>query len=299
MENVLVLGGTQFFGKLLVQKLLDEGKNVTIATRGLVEDPFSDNVTRLIIDREQKESLEKAFKDKTWDVVYDQSCFSPLEALASMELLQGKIKRYIFTSSQAVYDFGINHKENEFDPASFEYTFKKRSNYVGFLGYQEAKRASEAVLSKQNFFEIVAVRFPIVIGKDDFTNRLKFYVDKVMNKEPIVVGNPEIKISFILSNEAAEFLYFLGQSIYTGPINPGFKEDISLLALLHKVEQVVGNKAVVTEDRTLHPLSPYSLPGSLSINTDKAEKLGFSFSNLQPSIEELIEYYFTNNSGRS
>ncbi|WP_390847846.1 hypothetical protein [Bacillus litorisediminis] len=44
----LYLGGTQFFGKLLVHKLLEKGINVTIATRGLADDPFGDKVNRLI-----------------------------------------------------------------------------------------------------------------------------------------------------------------------------------------------------------------------------------------------------------
>ena len=51
-KNVLVLGGTRFFGKHLVNELLAQGMKVTIATRGKTPDSFGSSVERLIFDRE-------------------------------------------------------------------------------------------------------------------------------------------------------------------------------------------------------------------------------------------------------
>lgn len=48
--NILVLGGTGFFGKHLVWELLHRGHEVTIATRGRTPDDFGDRVRRLIVD---------------------------------------------------------------------------------------------------------------------------------------------------------------------------------------------------------------------------------------------------------
>lgn len=52
MKNILILGGTRFFGKRLVELLLEEGHKVTIATRGNTPDSFGEQVDRLQIDRE-------------------------------------------------------------------------------------------------------------------------------------------------------------------------------------------------------------------------------------------------------
>ena len=41
MKQVLVLGGTRFFGIHLVKSLLEQGAGVTLATRGLTPDPVS------------------------------------------------------------------------------------------------------------------------------------------------------------------------------------------------------------------------------------------------------------------
>src|SRR5688572_16899625 len=110
MKSALILGGTQFVGKRLVQILLDEGIEVTIATRGITSDSYGERVSRLKIDREDA-STYQAFKNKNWDVVFDQTCYSPQEALDTLKALEGNVLKYVFTSSQAVYDFGTNHCE--------------------------------------------------------------------------------------------------------------------------------------------------------------------------------------------
>ncbi|MFE8702673.1 NAD-dependent epimerase/dehydratase family protein [Cytobacillus sp. FJAT-54145] len=291
MDNVLILGGTQFFGKRLVEKLLKQGKSVTIATRGKTKDPFGDRVQRLIIDREDKESIINETEGKNWDVVYDQTCYSPQEARDAAEALKEKVKRYIFTSTMAVYDYGTNNVEENFNPYEYQITYKGRRDYPGYEGYKEAKRASEAHLFQETNFEVVAIRFPIVIGKDDYTNRLKLHVEKVMGNEPIGIPNEEARYSFILSHEAASFLYEMGLSNFTGPVNPGCDGDISMGELMRKIEGITELKAKITNELTPENASPYALPGSWSINTNKVKELGYSFSDLHQTLDELIHYY--------
>lgn len=291
MKRVLVLGGTQFFGKRLVELLLSKGHSVTIATRGITTDSFGEQVERLIIDREDKGSMLSAFEGQNWDIVYDQSCFSPIEARDTTEALKGKASRYIFTSSMAVYNFGTRLKEDDFKPEDFHFEYKKRREYPGYAGYQEAKRASEAVLFNQKELEVVAVRFPIVIGEDDYTNRLKFHVDRVVGGKAIGIKLPKARYSFITSQEAAEFLLEIGFHQYTGQINPGCKGDMSLYELIGKIEKETGCTALVESNPAIEDISPYAMEGSWSINTDKANELGFHFAPLQDTVERLIRYY--------
>ena len=291
MQDILVLGGTQYFGKNLVEKLLASGKNVTIATRGLAEDSFGNRVHRLKIDREKDKTIFEAFKEGKWDVVYDQTCLSPIEMKATTEALKGKVKKYIFTSSQAVYEFGTNHKEEDFDPTTFTFSYKGRREYLGYTGYQEAKRAAEAVLFNEQPFDVVAVRFPIVIGEDDFTERLKFHVDKVLKEEAIGAKDFDVRLCFISSDEAADFLLKMGELNFTGAINPASRGDISLNELIQKIEQHVNKSAVMTTEVTKENASPFGLDGSWSINAKKAETLGFTFTELDDLLDHLIQYY--------
>lgn len=291
MGKVLVLGGTQYFGKKLVQKLIENGEQVTVATRGTKSDPFGDQVERLVIDREKKETMETAYSKKEWDVVYDQSCFSPAEALDTAEALKGKVKRYIFTSTQAVYEFGTLHKEEDFNANRFEVDYKTRREYPSYKGYQEAKRASEAVLYQLGYFDVVSVRFPIVVSEDDYTGRLKFHVDKVISGEPIGIPDPDLRYSFIHAEEAADFLLAIGKSNYTGPINPGSAGDMSLREMMDKISKLVNKEAIIDTRPNGENPSPYALPGSWSIDTGKSGKLGFEFTALDKLIENLIIFH--------
>jgi nucleoside-diphosphate-sugar epimerase len=294
LNRVLILGGTKYFGKKLVQLLLDKDIEVTIATRGKEQDEFGDKVNRLIIDRMSRESQIEAFKDQSWDVVFDQTCYSPQEVMDTLDALNGKVKRYIFTSTQAVYDFGLNHKEEDFNPFTFQFEYKTRTEYPGLYGYQEAKRAAEAVLFAQRDLEAVAVRFPMVVSKDDYTERLKFHVDKVLNGEPIGIPDLKVGFSFILAEEAAQFLLGIADSTFTGPINPGSKGSMSLEEIISKIEKVTEKSAIIVGELTKDNASPYAMPGTFETNTEKALNLGFQFSDLNEMIDDLISYYVKN-----
>jgi nucleoside-diphosphate-sugar epimerase len=295
MRRVLVLGGTQYFGKKLVQKLIENGDEVTIATRGSKSDPFGDKVKRLVVDREKKETMAAAFEDKEWDLVYDQSCFSPIEAMDTAEALKGKVGRYIFTSTQAVYEFGTLHPEGNFDAYTYQIKYKSRKEYPGYEGYKEAKRASEAVFHQLGYFNVVSVRFPIVVSEDDYTERLKFHVDKILTGQPIGIPDPDLRYSFIHADEAASFLLEIGKSAFGGPINPGSAGDLSLREMVEKIAFLAHKEAIVENITTSGNVSPYALPGSWSIDTSLAEGLGYTFTDLNHLLDQLIKNYIQQN----
>ena len=70
--NILVIGGTRYFGIHMVNKLLEQGHRLTIATRGKTRDSFGDKVERIIIERTNEESMRKALQGKHFDVVIDK-----------------------------------------------------------------------------------------------------------------------------------------------------------------------------------------------------------------------------------
>lgn len=288
MKSALILGGTQFVGKRLVQLLLDEGVEVTIATRGRTPDSFGDQVSRLKVSREDAESLRVAFQDKQWDVVFDQTCYSSQEALDTLKALEGNIQKYVFTSSQAVYDFGTNHKEENFNALDFQPTLKHRSEYIGYVGYQEAKRAAEAILFQRAKVPVVAIRFPIIVGKDDYTNRLRFHVDHVVDGKAMFLEKPDLRYSFIDSAEAAKFLVSIAKSDYQGAINPGSSGDSSLKELVALIEELMEKRANFKSDGDP---SPYNLPGSWSVDTSRANSLGYNFTSLDQLLSQLVCYF--------
>ncbi|GLB29921.1 hypothetical protein LAD12857_18440 [Lacrimispora amygdalina] len=56
--KILMFGGTRFFGIHTVNELIKNGHDVSIATRGITSDKFGSSVKRIILDRNNQESLK-------------------------------------------------------------------------------------------------------------------------------------------------------------------------------------------------------------------------------------------------
>ncbi|SCC65861.1 Uncharacterized protein BW664_05583 [Bacillus mycoides] len=285
MKKVLVLGGTRFFGKHLVEVLLQAGHDVTIATRGVTEDSFGSAVKRLIVDREDEELLKERLEDKSYDIVYDNLCYSPNAAKVICKVLRGRVKKYVMTSSMAVYEPALNLQEEEFNPYEYSITYGDRGDFT----YSEGKRLAEAVLFQQATFSVVAVRFPVVIGENDYTKRLQFYVENVVKQECIVVDDVDGQLSFIHEKEAGEFLAWCGMGNIEGPINACSNGVVSTGEVIHFIEERTGIQALIQEvgDNT----APYNEVTNCTLHDRKARELGFSFRELNTEIKNVLQHY--------
>jgi nucleoside-diphosphate-sugar epimerase len=285
MRNILVLGGTRFFGKRLVERLLEERNcEVTIVTRGVTADSFGSRVRRIQADRKDSKRLAVAVSDREWDVVYDNICYSPDEAAAACAIFEGKAKRYILTSSMSVYDFSQDIiTEDDFDPASYPLQYGGAEAFT----YQEGKRLAEAVLIQQASFPVAAVRFPIVLGTDDYTRRLHFHIEHIRSGDPIAI-DPSPRMSFIRSDESADFLFWLGHSDLTGPVNACSNGALRMGELIAMIEAVVGKKAELVEQAAEEHSSPFYIKAPWFMDTTKARSAGYSFLDLATWMPELI-----------
>ncbi|GJM82583.1 hypothetical protein HMSSN139_50790 [Paenibacillus sp. HMSSN-139] len=208
--KILVLGGSRYFGKRLVNLLAGSGlHDVTAATRGQTEVRFDAPVTQLRLDRTDENSLREAAAAGPWDIVYDNICYSPDEALAAVRAFKGRVGQYILTSTLSVYQLGkVPLAEADFDPYGYELKLGDKQAF----DYGEGKRLAEAALFQQADFPVTALRIPIVLGPDDYTRRLHFHVEHVQQGLPIGVPNLEAAMSFITSAETAKFLAWLGET---------------------------------------------------------------------------------------
>ena len=286
MKKVLVLGGTRFFGRKLVERLLEENHDVTIVTRGKSENPFGNAVEHIQVDRKDTEAFKQAVTERNFDVVYDNICYSPNEAKQFCDIFNGSIGKLVFTSTLSTYEAnGKPHIEADFDPYTYEIVMGETSKFT----YGEGKRLAEAVFYKFAQFPVVAVRFPIVMGEDDYTRRLHFHVERILNGEPIGFVNMDAKMGFIQATEAARFLAWVGMNDVEGPINATANGIISLKALIALIEEKTKKQAKIALLGTDEIRSPYAVPASWYMTTEKAQRAGFTFSELDEWLPPLVE----------
>jgi nucleoside-diphosphate-sugar epimerase len=283
--KVLVLGGTKYFGKRLVELLIKEGHDITVATRGQAEDSFGNAVRKAKVDREDRSSVRALAESGNWDVVYDQICYGPDEALASCEAFAGRAGRYVHTSTGSVYTTYDLRVEKDFDPYAYPIRYGHRSAFE----YGEGKRQAEAVFFQKAQFPVVAMRIPVVLGPDDYTERLEFHIDRVRADKTIVVPRLAAETSFISSAETAAFLAWLGKNDVTGPINGCSNGRISMAEILDVIERRVGKKALVASSGPDEDATPFLDANSRYNDNGLARGLGFEFAAIRDWFAPLVD----------
>lgn len=281
--KILVLGGTRFFGVHLVEALLEEGHEVTIATRGRREDPFGSRVQRIIVERTDENAMKKAFRNAWFDVVYDDLAYCSGDVKTALDAI--RCGRYVMVSSASVYELCPDIHETAFRPEEKELYWCGRTE----VSYDEGKRTAECALVRnypqQN---AVMVRFPFVIGKDDYTERLYFYVRHAVKGIPMHVDNPDSRMSFIGSEDAGRFLAALAAKAVTGPVNACCRGTVSIREILDYVEKKTGMVPRLEDDGEE---APYNGAGSYSLNMDKARNAGCSCRELGSWLYGLLDWY--------
>lgn len=110
--KILILGGTKFLGRHLVDAALAGGHDVTLFNRGKTNPTLFPNVETIIGDREQ--DMDK-LAGREWDVAIDVAGYLPRIVRLSAEALKESVRKYVFISTISVYSefkkVGINEQD--------------------------------------------------------------------------------------------------------------------------------------------------------------------------------------------
>ncbi|HZN45220.1 MAG TPA: NAD-dependent epimerase/dehydratase family protein, partial [Nitrospiraceae bacterium] len=98
--NILIIGGTRFLGRHLVDAALGRGHQVTLFNRGQSNPGLFPELETIPGDREQ--DIEK-LSGRGWDAVIDTCGYVPRIVRLSAAGLESSVGRYVFISSISVY----------------------------------------------------------------------------------------------------------------------------------------------------------------------------------------------------
>lgn len=192
-------------------------------------------------------------------------------------------------SSRSVYEGEGPFEEGRFNPSTYPLTLLPAVHSVSLnpgeneLSYGEGKREGEAYLSQHAPVPSAFLRFPILIGKGDYTGRLKWHIDRILASEPIDFGESWRKTSFVSVDDAARSLHHLIQRDITGPINLA-----SPPVTLDDVIAVLERELCCRVKRGVGGRSPYSLIRDTSLECSKALSLDLSFTDILASFAEVL-----------
>jgi 2'-hydroxyisoflavone reductase len=201
-QRVLILGGTGFIGPHFVHALIEGGHEVTLFNRGKRDPEAKQGVEQLLGDRDGD---LKSLEGRDWDVVVDNSGYTPGQVKQSTELLRNHSKHYVFISSIAVYD-------NFQDPPIDE------SHKLAAIGdmptdklegdnYGPLKVLCEAVVERAYGKHACIIRPTYIAGPGDFSDRFTYWPVRVSRGgEMIAPGTPDDPIQYIDVRDLADFV---------------------------------------------------------------------------------------------
>jgi 2'-hydroxyisoflavone reductase len=170
--RLLVLGGTKFLGRHVVEAALARGHDVTTLTRGRTEPGlFAGRVTSVHGDRAVDLGRLGA---GSWDAVVDTSGYVPRVVRASVEALAARTGVYAFVSSISVYpDFALG-AAGEDDPVGV--LKDPATEVIDGETYGPLKAACEAVVRERIGTRALIVRPGLIVGPHDPTDRFTYWV---------------------------------------------------------------------------------------------------------------------------
>ncbi|MEV4560228.1 NAD-dependent epimerase/dehydratase family protein [Kitasatospora sp. NPDC049285] len=187
--ELLVLGGTRFLGRAVVEAALAAGHRVTLFNRGRTDPGLFPSARTVVGDRTV--SLD-ALADGRWDAVVDVACYQPEVAALAVEALRGRVGRYLFVSTLSVLADQATPQDE--DGAVLELT----ADLPEDLAYGARKAACERIVRDGFGERATIVRPGLIVGPHDPTDRFAYWPRRFARGGRVLLpGDPADDAQFI------------------------------------------------------------------------------------------------------
>lgn len=310
--NILIIGGTRQIGHFVTLRLLEEGHQVTLLNRGVSPDDLPEGVARLRCDRTNAKQLRRAIGGRDFDVVIDNVLYTGTEAEQIVNLLDGHVGRYIFTSTGQVYlvreDLTRPYSETDYKGAVMDEPEPMSYDYEEWK-YGKEKRDAENVLKRafeERGFPHTTLRLPMVNGERDTFLRLYGYMLRIKDGGPILIPEtPDYPLRHIYVQDVVQAMMRIIANEQSKGMTFNISQDESLsidefLAILgdimDKPAHTVRVPRHILEDNGFLPdCSPFSdLWMSELDNSLSKEVLGMEYTPVRTYVENIVNYYNEN-----
>lgn len=193
MARTLILGGTRNLGHVTAEALFEAGHDVAILNRGHTPDDLPPGIERLRADRNDDASMQSALGSRSFDLVLDNTTYTERDARQSVDLLDGKVGRYVFISSGQVYLVRENIKrpfhEAHYEGAIMPEPARQSADHSSWL-YGVDKRLAEQVIEdahERTGFPFTTLRLPMVASERDHYGRIQGYIARLLDGGPLLI----------------------------------------------------------------------------------------------------------------
>jgi 2'-hydroxyisoflavone reductase len=305
--KVLVLGGTWFLGRAIVEDALLRGHEVTTFNRGTSGKDIP-GVEPIRGDREDRSSLERLVRFGTWDAAVDTSGFVPRVVWESARALADRVDRYVFVSTVSVYqgwpveplseDSSVLACPSDAGP---EFGETGARGYPTRYGFQKAgcEHAVHEVFDGHS----LVLRPGVILGPYEYVGRLPWWLRRIARGGRVLApGTSDRAIQPVDVRDVAAFVLTALEAGLTGTFNVAAPERHATYgSLLDECVKVTGSDAqlVWVDDRFLleHGVKEWTeiplwrtFAGTWRVAADRARTAGLVCRPLAATVRDTAAW---------
>ena len=299
--NILIIGGTRFVGRHLVEAALERGHQITLFNRGKSNPDVFPHIETIIGDRES--DLAK-LDGRHCDAVIDTCGYYPRIVDLSAQALKESVGQYVFISTVSVYaGFDAAGIDENYPLGTIE---DETVEEITGETYGPLKVLCEKAVQETYGKRALIVRPGLIVGPYDPTDRFTYWPLRVARGgkvlAPVGVDEP---VQFIHARDLANLTIKLIEEKTSGVYNAvGPAQPCPLGKLLEACKRVSGSDAefiwasedFITENK-IAPWTEFTLwipefeGGGLSrISNERAKAAGLKFRSTEQVVRETLDW---------
>lgn len=212
--KLLVLGGTNFVGRNIVDEAMRRGDDVTTVNRGTSGEPVR-GVRQIRADRRDPHAFADALGTAEWDAVVDTWSSAPSVVRDSATLLRGRVGHYGYVSSRSVYRWPIPTGAAESAPL-----VESDATSTAEDDYAAAKRGAELAVLESFPDRSLLARAGLILGPFEDVGRLPWWLEWVGRGGRVPApGPPEQELQYVDARDLGAWMLDAADRGVTGAFN--------------------------------------------------------------------------------
>ena len=312
--TVLIIGGTIFLGRHLVDAAMERGHDVSTFNRGRHTAGDNPAVERLTGDRDGDVA---ALRGRCWDAVIDTCGYVPGSVRRVMAVLdRERTRHYTFVSSVSVYSTfapaGVDEgggvetiTAEQLSDAERAATGERATARTYGAMYGALKALCEDAAEHAMPGRVLHVRPGLIVGAYDYSDRFTYWARRVADGGDVLApGRPDRRVRVIDVRDLATWMISMAERRRAGVFNATGAEDGLTMGTLLETCRTVGRsvaKLVWTDEAFLldQGVSPWSelplwLPaahnGIFEVRNDRAMAAGLTFRPLSDTVASTLAW---------
>lgn len=297
--KILILGGTRFLGRHLVDAALACGHEVTLFNRGKTNPDLYPEKT-ILGDRDG--GLD-ALAGRQWDAVIDTCGYFPRLVRDSAQALVDSVEHYTFISSISVY---ADESTPDLDESAAVGTIEDESvEEITGETYGPLKALCEQAVQAAYPEGALIIRPGLIVGPHDSSDRFTYWPARLARGgEVLAPGDPQMPVQIIDARDLAEWNIRLVEDRVTGVFNATGPENLlTMQEVIETCQQASGVPAEITWvseefllEQKVAPFTdlPLWLPeavwGMSQVNISRAVAAGLSFRPLAETVADTLAW---------